>query len=209
MGQIYIVRHGETEWNAEGRIQGHTDINLSDLGRQQAQSVARRLEQVSFSAAYCSDLNRARETAEIILGRSGTPLHPTLQLREYHKGVFEGLTVNEYSKKFPDQYQASLVNDLDFAPNGGESMRETSLRMAKFVQETIPQHLDDTVLIVGHGGSLRSLIVALMDLPLEANWKFVMGNCAVSVLYTYSNNTVLHLYNDTGHLQSISTGAAR
>ena len=209
MGQIYIVRHGETEWNAQGRVQGHTDIDLSDTGRWQAQVVARRLEQVTFSAAYCSDLSRTRETAEIILGQSGTPLHPTLQLREYHKGVFEGLTVPEYSKKFPDQYQASLVNDLDFAPTGGETVRQTSRRMAKFVSDTIPRHLDDTVLIVGHGGSLRSLIVALMDLPLEANWKFVMGNCAVSVLHTYPNNTVLHLYNDTAHLQSISTGAAR
>ncbi len=209
MGQVYIVRHGETEWNAQGRIQGHTDINLSDTGRRQAQAVARRLEQVSFSAAYTSDLSRSRNTAEIILGQSGTPLHTTAQLREYNKGVFEGLTVQEYSKKFPDQYQASMVNDLDFAPAGGESMRETSLRMAKFVKGTIPQHLDDTVLIVGHGGSLRSLIVALMALPLEANWKFVMGNCAVSVLHTYPNNTVLHLYNDTGHLQSINAGATR
>ena len=113
MGQIYIVRHGETEWNAQGRIQGHTDINLSDAGRRQAKAVAQRLEQVSFAAAYCSDLSRTRETAEVILGQSGTPLHPTPQLREYHKGVFEGLTVPEYSKKFPDQYQASMVNDLE------------------------------------------------------------------------------------------------
>lgn len=203
MGQVYIVRHGETEWNAQGRIQGHSDIPLSDTGRSQAQSAARRLSRVPFSVAYSSDLMRTHETAQIILGDTGTPLHTTPQLREYNKGVFEGLTVAEYERQYPDQFQASLKNDLDFAPTGGETIRETSLRMAGFVDEMLQNHLEDTVLVVGHGGSLRSLIVALLALPLEANWKFVMGNCALSLVHTYPDNAVLHLYNDTAHLDDI------
>jgi broad specificity phosphatase PhoE len=203
MGQVYIVRHGETEWNAQGRIQGHSDIPLSDNGRAQAQSVARRLSGIPFSVAYTSDLSRTHETAQIILGDTGTALHTTPQLREYSKGVFEGLTVDEYARQYPDQYQASLQNDLDFAPTGGETIRETSIRMARFVDETLQNHQDETTLVVGHGGSLRSLIVALLALPLEANWKFVMDNCALSLVHTYPNNAVLHLYNDTAHLNNI------
>jgi alpha-ribazole phosphatase/probable phosphoglycerate mutase len=203
MGQVYIVRHGETEWNAQGRIQGHSDIPLSDRGRRQAQSVARRLSQVSFSIAYSSDSSRTHETARIILGDTGTPLHTTPQLREYRKGVFEGLTVEEHARQFPDQYLASLKNDLDFAPTGGESIRQASARMARLVEENLRNHLDETVLVVGHGGSLRSLIVALLGLPLEANWKFIMDNCALSMVRTYPDNAVLHLYNDTAHLADL------
>ena len=203
MGQVYIVRHGETEWNAQGRIQGHSDIPLSDNGRAQAQSVARRLSGIPFSVAYASDLSRTHETAQIILGDTATALHTTPQLREYSKGVFEGLTVDEYARQYPDQYQGSLQNDLDFAPTGGETIRETSIRMSRFVDETLQNHQDETTLVVGHGGSLRSLIVALLALPLEANWKFVMDNCALSLVHTYPNNAVLHLYNDTAHLNNI------
>ena len=203
MGQVYIVRHGETEWNSEGRIQGHTDIPLSDLGREQASAAAQRLSQVPFDVAYSSDLSRTTQTAQIILGETNVPLYPTPQLREYNKGVFEGLTVHEYARKYPDQYHASLINDLDFAPAGGETMRQTSRRMAEFVEVLNQQHPDETVLIVGHGGSLRSTIIALLALPLEANWKLVMGNCALSIIRTYPDNAVLHLFNDTSHLNGL------
>ena len=204
MGRLYLVRHGETEWNAQGRQQGHTDVALSDQGRQQAQAVARRLSGVTFDAAYSSDLSRARETAEIILGHRPTFLHSTDRLREYHKGVMEGLTVHEYKRRFPEEYQASLVKDLDFAPTGGETIRQTSSRLASFISDLKKQHQDETVLVVGHGGSLRSAVVAIMDLSLEANWKLVMGNCALSVFDIYPDNGVMRLYNDTSHLKGVS-----
>lgn len=204
MGKLYIVRHGETEWNTLGRIQGHTDVALSDRGRRQAAALSRRLAGVAFDAAYCSDLSRARETAQIILGPRDAALYATPQLREYHKGIFEGLTVREYAQRYPDLYQASLRNDLDFAPpGGGETIRQTSARMAQFTAQLLVQNPNDTVLIVGHGGSLRAVIVALLSLPLEANWKFAMRNCALSLVYTYPDNAVLHLYNDTSHLAGI------
>lgn len=204
MGKLYIVRHGETEWNTLGRIQGHTDVALSDRGRRQAAALSRRLAGVAFDAAWCSDLSRARETAQIILGTRDAPLYATPQLREYHKGIFEGLTVREYAQRYPDLYQDSLRNDLDFAPpGGGETIRQTSARMAQFTAQLLAQNPNDTALIVGHGGSLRAVIVALLSLPLEANWKFAMRNCALSLVYTYPDNAVLHLYNDTSHLAGI------
>lgn len=229
MAGIYIVRHGETEWNAEGRIQGHTDIGLSDRGREQAQATARRLAEVPFAVAYSSDMSRTRDTARIILGERDIPLHSVPELREYHKGVFEGLTVQQYRQRYPEQYRASLVNDPDFAPTGGETIRQSTARLTEFVaglgltpglgpesgsdsasasasesaSKSEGLRPEDDMLIVGHGGSLRSCIVALLQLPLEANWKFVMQNCALSVIHTYPNNAVLHLYNDTSHLNGL------
>ena len=225
MAGIYIVRHGETEWNAEGRIQGHTDIGLSDRGREQARAIARRLAGFPFAVAYSSDMSRTRDTARIILGERNIPLHSVPELREYHKGVFEGLTVQQYRQRYPEQYRASLVNDPDFAPTGGETIRQSTARLTEFVaglgltpgsgpesgSESVSGsgskseglRPEDNVLIVGHGGSLRSCIVALLQLPLEANWKFVMQNCALSVIHTYPDNAVLHLYNDTSHLNGL------
>jgi len=203
MATLYIVRHGETEWNAAGRIQGHTDVTLSEKGRRQAGTLAQRLAEVPFHAAYASDLRRASETAQIIVGQRDIPLVTTPQLREYHKGVFEGLTNAEIERRYPEQFAASVVNDLDFAPRGGESIRQTTSRLAAFVAGLRERHPEDNLLVVGHGGSLRSAVVALLELPLEANWKFVMGNCALSIVETYSDNAVLRLYNDRSHLDGL------
>ena len=93
MGTLLIVRHGETEWNAEGRIQGHTDIGLSTRGAEQARSLAERLAGLQIDAAYSSDLKRTSETAKLALGGRDIALQETPMLREYHKGAFEGLNL--------------------------------------------------------------------------------------------------------------------
>ena len=203
MGIIYIARHGETEWNAQQRIQGHTDVALSERGREQAQLLAARLADTPLDAAYASDLRRAADTARAVIGSRGIPLTPTPELREYNKGIFEGLTPAECERQHPDLYAASLVNDLDFAPPGGETIRETGARMDAIVQQVRRRHQDAAVLIVGHGGSLRAALVSLLELPPEANWKFVMHNCSLTVIHTYPDNAVLHLYNDTSHLSGV------
>ena len=206
MGRLFIVRHGETPWNAEGRLQGHADIDLSDKGRQQAVAVAQRMADISIDIAYCSDLARARHTAEIALEHRDVPLRSTEGLRERYYGVFEGLTMEERRTKFPDEFAASLVKDLDFAAPGGESARGMLARMTPVMSEIKERHLDETVLIVGHGGSLRSAVIALMAFPPEATWSFVMANCSLTVIDTFSDNSVLRLYNDTSHLGGSDIG---
>ena len=203
MGRFLIVRHGETAWNAEGRIQGHSDTPLSEHGIRQAQAAAGRLADTVIDAAYCSDLMRAAETARILLESHDAPLVRTVELRERYYGVFEGLTVDERRTQYPDMFAASLVKDLDFAPTGGESARKTLDRMSSFAGEIKEKHLEETVLLVGHGGSLRSLILAVMDLPAEATWKFVMANCSLTIIDTYWDNAVLRLYNDASHLTNL------
>ena len=200
MGQLFIVRHGETVWNREGRIQGHTDVALSDRGVEQATRLANRLSSVPLHAAYASDLCRASATASLILQGRQVPMHPTPRLREYHKGAFEGMTDAELRSRYPDEYPSYVAKNLDYAPEGGESTREVSKRLSSIICEIKERHLDDTVLVVGHGGSLRAAMMALLGMPLDANWRFVFGNCTLTIVDTYDDNAVLRLFNDGSHL---------
>lgn len=200
MGKLYIVRHGETVWNREGRIQGHTDVGLSERGLEQARLLAQRLEPVALDAAYASDLSRASDTAAAVLQGRGIPLYPTPRLREYHKGAFEGLTEAELRSRYPSEYPGYVAKDLDYAPEGGESTRGVSDRMAAVINEIKERHLGDSVLVVGHGGSLRAAMMALLGMSMDANWRFVFGNCTLTIVDTYHDNAVLRLFNDGSHL---------
>ncbi len=203
MGRLYLIRHGETEWNAQHRAQSYTDISLSDVGREQAQCTAKRLQNVDFDIAYSSDLSRAKETAAIILGTRNIQVNTSKSLREYNKGVFEGLHRSEYSLRYPDQYQSSLAKDLDFSPESGESVRQVHDRVSEFGIFITSEHPNEDILIVCHGGSLRALVVHLLSLSVETTWKLAVSNCSLTIIYTYLNNNVLRLYNDTSHLAAI------
>lgn len=203
MGRLYIVRHGETVWNREGRIQGHTDVGLSEKGLEQARRLAGRLETVPFDAAYASDLSRASQTASTILQGREVPLSPTPTLREYHKGAFEGLTEADLRARFPGDYPSYVSKDLDYAPDGGESTRQVSDRMTRAIVEIKERHLNDNVLVVGHGGSLRAAMMALLGMHMDANWRFVFGNCTLTIVDTYHDNAVLRLFNDGSHLDGL------
>jgi broad specificity phosphatase PhoE len=200
MGTLLIVRHGETEWNAEGRIQGHTDIGLSEKGAEQARSLGQRLADRQIDVAYSSDLKRTSETAKLALSGRDITLNETPRLREYNKGIFEGMTLSEIQEKFPAEYPKYLEKDLSYAPEGGETTRDVSTRMASIFAEIKANHLDETVLVVSHGGVLRAAMVSLLGMPLEGNWSFVFGNCGLTMVDTYTDNAVLRLFNDTSHI---------
>ena len=200
MGTLLLVRHGETEWNAEGRIQGHTDIGLSEKGGDQARSLGRRLINLGIDAAYSSDLKRTSETAKLALGDRNLVLNETPELREYHKGIFEGMTLGEIQAQYPAEYPKYLEKDLSYAPKGGETTRDVSTRMASIIGEIKAKHLDETVLVVSHGGVLRAAMVFLLGMRLESNWSFVFGNCGLTIVETFADNTVLRLFNDTSHM---------
>ena len=207
MGRLLLVRHGETPWNLDGRLQGSTDVDLSEKGREQARLVGRRLSTTAIDLAYSSNQSRARETAEIILEGRDVPLHAIPELRERSHGVFEGLTAKERRQRYPDLFAASLLNNLDFAPTGGETFRQTNRRMAAWAQDFRDAHLDSTVLVVGHGGTLRAAILGWLDLPDHTTFRFIMANCSLSIIDTYPDNAVLRLYNDTSHIEPLQAGA--
>ena len=204
MGTLLIVRHGETMWNAEGRLQGHTDIGLSDTGVEQARLLGERLASVQIDVAYSSDMKRTSETAKLALAGRDIVLNQTPRLREYNKGAYEGLTLTEIQAQFPDDYPNYLEKDLDYAPEGGETTRGVSSRMADIFGEIKAKHLGETVLVVGHSGSLRAGMVSLLRMPLEGNWSFVFGYCSLTMVDTFADNAVLRLFNDQSHLNGMA-----
>ncbi|GIT43775.1 MAG: hypothetical protein Ct9H300mP11_17110 [Chloroflexota bacterium] len=195
MGTLLITRHGETEWNAAGRIQGHTDIGLSSIGAAQARSLGERLSGLSIDAAYSSDLKRTSETAKLALRERGTVLIETPLLREYNKGEFEGMTLSEIKSQFPDEYPKYLEKNLDYAPKGGESTRAVSARRAQIIGEIKSKHLDQTVLIVSHGGVLRAAMVSLLGMPREREKLVIcVRELGLTIIDTFADNAVLRQF---------------
>jgi broad specificity phosphatase PhoE len=159
MTTLLLVRHGETDWNAEGRLQGHTDRPLSDYGRRQAQQLAGELEDEVLEAIYSSDLARARETAEIVGERLGLPVVLDPDLREKDWGTWEGLNAVERDR-------------VEFVGETTEAHQERMLRALRRIAERHPG--DRRVLVVTHGGSMRRVQTAAMGLAMP-----VVENCGL------------------------------
>jgi 2,3-bisphosphoglycerate-dependent phosphoglycerate mutase len=158
MTELLLVRHGETDWNAEGKLQGHTDRPLNDYGRRQAQALADRLAGQSIDAVYASDLSRARETAEILGAKLGLPVLVDPDLREKNWGNWEGLTSDERLH-------------VEFEGETSEAHRDRTLSA---VQRIVDRHPDGRIVVVTHGGSLRRIQAAVSGFALP-----VFENCAV------------------------------
>jgi broad specificity phosphatase PhoE len=204
MARWYLVRHGETAWNVEERIQGQSDIPLHELGRSEAASAGRSLTDTPFTAAYTSDLGRAEETARIILEAQVGPtpaLSTTPLLREVSYGVFEGMTWAEIREADPRMRDREFVHDLDFAPDDGESFRQLLVRVGGLANDLSAQHVSEDILVVGHGGSLRALAVRILGLPDEAFWKLRgLRNASISVVQQDGYSPSLVTWNGTAHL---------
>ncbi|KAF5738205.1 Phosphoglycerate mutase family protein [Tripterygium wilfordii] len=158
--EIIVVRHGETKWNADGRIQGHLDVELNEVGKQQAASVADRLsKEPKISAVYSSDLKRALVTAEIIAAScGGLEVIKDPDLRERHLGDLQGLVYREAAKLSPKVYQAfsSHKKDQDI-PGGGESLDQLYQRCTSSLQRIARKHKGERVVVATHGGVIRAL----------------------------------------------------
>jgi alpha-ribazole phosphatase/probable phosphoglycerate mutase len=199
----FLVRHGETEWNAVGRMQGQTDIPLSDVGRAQASRTGQRLASVSFGAAYASDLSRASETAAILLDEGRPVVTHDEDLREVHYGAAEGRTWADLRSVDAELYRyiGGLTQDVDYAPAGGESVRQLFDRQLRFVGRTAQMQTSGDVLVVAHGGSLRALAITLIGLEPEHYWHLRgLGSASVSIISDDRGRMAIHSWNETAHL---------
>lgn len=160
MTTLILIRHGETEWNRIGRWQGHADVPLSDLGREQARRVAARLlaEEQQFDHIYASDLARAFETASIIASALGLPVHPLIELREMHVGAWSGLTRPEIRDRYPEQW--SLYTAGGDGPRGGHGETNVALRarVVGILERLVHDHPNQRLLVLSHGGPIRTLV---------------------------------------------------
>jgi alpha-ribazole phosphatase len=199
MMRLILVRHGETIWNTQRRLQGHTDIPLSETGRQQARATARRLANDPVAAIYASDLQRASETAAIIAASLNLPVRPDPRLREQSKGVWESLTWDEIVARYPAE-TAQWQTDSSFRPPGGEGLREVAARVAAALADIRAACPGQRVVIVGHGMALRTLICLALEIDPAQEWRFPMDNAAITELRYTPEGAALARLNDTCHV---------
>ncbi len=210
---LLLIRHGETDWNYVGRLQGHTDTPLNDRGIEQARILAARLAaEEKIDTLYASPLLRARVTAEIIGARF--QLRPLLDERlvERSAGHLEGLTAVEVKERFPDFFKAWRgPRDRPLALPGGESAAAFEERVRSFLQAIRPRHGNESVAVVTHGGTLAIMIEMLLGLNLQHRLPFRFDNTALNILDLTDGHACLKLLNDTFHLsngyaQKLDTG---
>ena len=192
--KIYLVRHGETDWNKMGRLQGQCDVQLNEYGISLAEKTADGLAGVPFDAAFSSPLCRAAETARIILGKRNTPLYLDDRLKEIGFGVMEAADYNLARQNKEHPVYKFFQTPVDYQPpEGGESFEQLYARSAEFLREKILplEGKLETVLIVGHGAMNRSILNPLAGVPLEDFWRIAMPNCAVSLLSLESGRFII------------------
>ena len=198
---VILVRHGETEWNLAGRFQGQLDSPLTQLGHAQAQAVAQRLHQESFTHLYSSDLGRAYATAQVIAAATGHTVLTDERLREKHGGALQGMTDNEVAQHRREWREQVAQRSPDFAAPGGENTRAVLARTLAFLDEIAERHHGEQVVAVTHGGVLSALLRHILGIPQETHRRFHLRNTS---LHTINRNEKgdwwVELLGDARHL---------
>ena len=180
MTEILLIRHGETLWNQQGRMQGQHDSPLTATGMQQARQLARRLAGVSFTTLYSSDLGRAHQTARCIADASGHEVIADAGLRERDFGIFEGLTNTEIKLRHPEDYEIFARRDSDYAMPGGESAAAFRKRVVQTLETIAGRHNGETIVVVSHGLVLDALYRTACGMALDVPRGFPLLNCSVN-----------------------------
>jgi len=198
-----LIRHGQSTWNRERRIQGQLDPHLSDEGHRQAERLGRRLAGRRFTGFYSSDLKRAFETAQAIATATGARPKPDESLREIYLGEWEGLRTEEIAERYPEAW-ASWVKepDWDLVP-GGERAVDFEARVAAAIDEIFQQHEHGDVLVVTHGGVIQIALMRTIGRSSQGIFPFKIQNTSVSVLEKRNGRVVIAGVNDVAHLETV------
>ena len=200
---VMVVRHGETEWNTEGRRQGHLDSTLTAKGRAQAEALAQRFTPESCDAIYSSDLGRAYETARTIAEKTGHEVVPDARLRERNLGIFQGLDGDEIRARYPTEYEEHRNGGADHAVPEGESFREQTERNMLCLEELAKRHAGEVIMVVTHGGVLSALFRHTLDISLDAPRRFSFKNASVNLFKFQDGIWGLETWGDITHLQRV------
>ena len=199
--RIVVVRHGETDWNAQTRMQGQLDTALSKRGRWQAGRVAEALVDEGIEAIFSSDLARAFDTAAAIATRLGLPVVTDAGLRERSFGVFQGFTYAEIDARWPAEAARWRRHDPDFGADQGETLREFNARAVASATRIAAAQVGRTIVIATHGGVLDCLYRAAMGIELGVPRTWELGNASINrMLWTPQGFSVVG-WSDTSHLQ--------
>lgn len=199
--RLILLRHGETDWNREGRYLGQGDVDLNRWGERQVQLAAKRLDGERIEAIYTSDLIRTRRSAEIIAASRGLQVKIDRRLRELNFGAWEGLTYEEISQRFRRELKAWEEDPVHQAPPRGESLAALGRRVSQAWQGIIHKERASTILLVGHGGPFRVLLCKLLGLQPTEIWRFQVEPGSLSILFFTPQRGQLLVLNDTCHLE--------
>jgi len=202
--RVIAIRHGETAWNVDNRIQGQLDIPLNETGRWQAHRLALAVAEEGIDAVYSSDLLRAWQTAQSVARGTGRAIVADTGLRERGFGVFEGLTFAEIARRWPEQSERWRRRDPDFGAEGGEVLRDFYSRSVATATRLAGAHPGQTIALVAHGGVMDCLYRAASRVALDAPRSWELVNASINrLLYTPEGFTLIG-WNDTYHLEDAS-----
>ncbi len=204
--RFYFIRHGETEWNTKGIYQGLTDIPLSEKGEKQAEYLGKRFQNkaLKVDAIYSSPLQRAVKTAESIANAKGLTVIPYEYFKEINFGEWEGHTVKELTEKYGQDYTNFYEHPFTYSFPGEGSFESVKQRSVEGFYQLLEKHKGQAVAIVSHGGVLRVLIMALLDMDETFYRKTWLSNTAISIVdVSDSGKMVLLTLNDFAHLEAM------
>jgi 2,3-bisphosphoglycerate-dependent phosphoglycerate mutase len=198
--QVILVRHGETEYNAQGRLQGYSPVPLSTRGRQQAMLVGPRVQPLRPTVLYSSDIQRAHETAAILSEYVGLPVQPCPGLREWNIGTW----IDRMMEDFYAYLTAIGAHPATHVPEGGESQVQTQARMVAQMQAWADQHAGATILGVSHGTAIDLLVRHILGLDVRQSPPYRIANASVNILRYQNEQWEIVTLNDIGHLTSLA-----
>lgn len=201
--RICFIRHGETDWNVDKRIQGQTDTPLNETGRGQALAMAFNAAHHDFSAVYSSDLVRALDTAKMVAARRGLDVRHLPQIRERHFGIFQGLTAEDGLQRYPAADVWYTARDVNYDFVTGESLVQFAERVKQAVDTLAKNHPNQTIAVVSHAGVLEIVYRKATGRPLHTPRDFVIPNCALNWFTFNKQGWHLEAWDDHHHLKKV------
>lgn len=206
--KLILIRHGESEGNVQRKFSGFQDVNLTKKGIWQAERLAYRLKELPVDVVYCSDLKRARHTAEIIFGSRGIDIMPNSNLREMNFGIWEGYTFEEVMARYGNgneikSWLGNIKEEINIPQ--GESLAELNKRVMIELNKILEEHKkadrDKTIGLVCHGGTIRVILCNALNMELKYMWNIEQYSTALNIINYYDHKAFVALINDTSHLE--------
>ncbi|MCK5718314.1 MAG: histidine phosphatase family protein [Thiomargarita sp.] len=188
MTQIFLVRHVETLWNIERKIQGHLDSPLTETGLVQAQALGKYFKSETFTAIYSSDLGRTYQTAQAIADKQNLPIIKKICLRERNFGIIQGTLKKELESKYPHIFPYYKMNEPNYVIPDGESLQQLHDRCVQCFEKLAQKHPNERILVVSHNGILVALVKYILGIELKVRPAILSSNASINV-FSYQNDT--------------------
>ncbi len=198
--RIYLIRHAETVWNAEGRLQGTLDAPLSERGHRQVQRLVKALEAVPLSTVYSSPLERAHGTARALAAAHGLVVQTVDDLREMNQGEWEGRLVEDVAAEYGESLTMWRDSPAETRLPGGETLAEVARRAAGALRNVAARHAGQPIAVVAHGGVNKTILLTVLGAPLGHHWRIRQSNACINVIEMDSAGARVAVLNDTVHL---------